>query len=149
MRSRKSLIQILILAVCLIHAGAAFGSGLVEFPNKAGKAGALRVSGPGGFELSQSFKAGGNASLSLFDQAGNHLQDGTYNWEMTFQGEASGDRDAHHARAEPTSGTFTIRDGAVVNRNAVEGGFNKDQVILDDLIVDGSACIGMDCVNGE
>ena len=25
----------------------------------------------------------------------------------------------------------------------------RDQVILDDLIVDGSACIGMDCVNGE
>jgi hypothetical protein len=25
----------------------------------------------------------------------------------------------------------------------------KDQVILDDLIVDGSACIGQDCVNGE
>ncbi len=24
-----------------------------------------------------------------------------------------------------------------------------DQVILDDLIVDGSACIGLDCVNGE
>ncbi len=26
---------------------------------------------------------------------------------------------------------------------------DKDQVILDDLIVDGSACIGQDCVNGE
>jgi hypothetical protein len=26
---------------------------------------------------------------------------------------------------------------------------NKDFVILDDLIVDGSACIGFDCVNGE
>ena len=26
---------------------------------------------------------------------------------------------------------------------------SADQVILDDLIVDGSACIGMDCVNGE
>ncbi|MEM7358802.1 MAG: hypothetical protein AAF431_06885 [Pseudomonadota bacterium] len=26
---------------------------------------------------------------------------------------------------------------------------NADQVILDDLIVDGSACIGLDCVNGE
>ena len=25
----------------------------------------------------------------------------------------------------------------------------RDQVILDDLIVDGSACIGFDCVNGE
>ncbi|MBC8184459.1 hypothetical protein H8E88_25470 [candidate division KSB1 bacterium] len=24
-----------------------------------------------------------------------------------------------------------------------------DQVILDDLIVDGSLCVGMDCVNGE
>ena len=24
-----------------------------------------------------------------------------------------------------------------------------DQVILDDLIVDGSACVGQDCVNGE
>ena len=26
---------------------------------------------------------------------------------------------------------------------------NRDQVILDDLIVDGSICVGMDCVNGE
>jgi hypothetical protein len=26
---------------------------------------------------------------------------------------------------------------------------NRDQLILDDLIVDGSACIGFDCVNGE
>ena len=24
-----------------------------------------------------------------------------------------------------------------------------DQVILDDLIVDGSICVGLDCVNGE
>ena len=28
-------------------------------------------------------------------------------------------------------------------------GATKDQVILDDLIVDGSLCVGMDCVNGE
>ena len=28
-------------------------------------------------------------------------------------------------------------------------GIQADQVILDDLIVDGSACIGFDCVNGE
>ena len=28
-------------------------------------------------------------------------------------------------------------------------GMTKDQVILDDLIVDGSICAGMDCVNGE
>ena len=29
------------------------------------------------------------------------------------------------------------------------GNVRADQVILDDLIVDGSACIGFDCVNGE
>ena len=29
------------------------------------------------------------------------------------------------------------------------GAASADQVILDDLIVDGSACIGFDCVNGE
>ncbi|WP_204115938.1 hypothetical protein [Shimia biformata] len=29
------------------------------------------------------------------------------------------------------------------------GTAQADQVILDDLIVDGSACIGLDCVNGE
>ena len=29
------------------------------------------------------------------------------------------------------------------------GDANRDQVILDDLIVDGSVCAGFDCVNGE
>ena len=29
------------------------------------------------------------------------------------------------------------------------GAANADQVILDDLIVDGSACVGFDCLNGE
>lgn len=32
---------------------------------------------------------------------------------------------------------------------AMGGAAQADQVILDDLIVDGSACIGQDCVNGE
>ena len=32
---------------------------------------------------------------------------------------------------------------------AATGLARADQVILDDLIVDGSACIGQDCVNGE
>ncbi|MEM7049326.1 MAG: hypothetical protein AAF604_06690 [Acidobacteriota bacterium] len=33
--------------------------------------------------------------------------------------------------------------------NEVQSTHAADQVILDDLIVDGSACIGFDCVNGE
>ena len=32
---------------------------------------------------------------------------------------------------------------------AWRGTIVADEVILDDLIVDGSTCIGFDCVNGE
>ena len=56
------------------------------------------------------------------------------------------------------SGYFSILQGAIVEGGATESPVNApgvmssplaDQVILDDLIVDGSACIGFDCVNGE
>ncbi len=77
------------------------------------------------------------------------------------------------------SGYFTVFQGRLIEPTAVEeaplraGGRNvetadqeaptkttgasaedqdvptRDQVILDDLVVDGSACIGFDCVNGE
>ena len=46
-------------------------------------------------------------------------------------------------------GSFTITGGEIPI-DADEGEARpRDQVILDDLIVDGSACIGFDCVNGE
>ncbi|MBD3856972.1 MAG: hypothetical protein IFK92_10720, partial [Acidobacteria bacterium] len=44
------------------------------------------------------------------------------------------------------------RVGATGSKQTVDtdsGVPTKDQVILDDLIVDGSICAGMDCVNGE
>ncbi len=69
------------------------------------------------------------------------------------------------------SGYFTVKNGALVPEELAEktaptapigtglestqdsATFNNvsaaDQLILDDLIVDGSACIGFDCVNGE
>jgi hypothetical protein len=68
---------------------------------------------------------------------------------------------------EAQSGYFTIKDGVVLDPELEEAeygaGFNysridpgvpdltpkSDQVILDDLIVDGSICVGEDCVNGE
>lgn len=71
------------------------------------------------------------------------------------------------AEASVQSGAFAIRDGALVAGGGSEsetaagtgaGGAvtgsqraitAADQVIADDLIVDGSACIGFDCVNGE
>jgi hypothetical protein len=58
------------------------------------------------------------------------------------------------------SGTFQVVNGAVVRSDVQEPkgghgsgpaktGLLKDQVIPDDLIVQGSACIGLDCVNNE
>jgi hypothetical protein len=60
------------------------------------------------------------------------------------------------------SGFFTILNGAILSPDVKEGRpavpkpakamtniTLKDQVIADDLIVQGSACIGLDCVNNE
>ncbi|MDA7429596.1 hypothetical protein PGB28_14090 [Primorskyibacter aestuariivivens] len=47
---------------------------------------------------------------------------------------------------------MTFRISHLLGASAVvlaAGSAYADQVILDDLIVDGSACIGQDCVNGE
>ncbi len=58
------------------------------------------------------------------------------------------------------SGHFWVREGRILTAGQTATGTNgdqdntgnivpADQQILDDLIVDGSACIGLDCVNGE
>ena len=140
----------------------------------------LRVSGPEGFILEQSFAAGEQPSLSIFDKAGQRLADGQYRWELTGapQLSAAAKRQLAAARrsGDPAameklrqsgvlgeggvqSGTFAIQAGSFV---ADEGGRENnpratakarlnapDQVIPDDLIVQGSACVGLDCVNNE
>jgi hypothetical protein len=47
------------------------------------------------------------------------------------------------------AGSFTIDQGLFVLPDTSETFLRGDQVILDDLIVDGSLCVGNDCVNGE
>jgi len=44
---------------------------------------------------------------------------------------------------------FTLTSIAIVTSLTLTHSALADQVILDDLIIDGSACIGFDCVNGE
>ena len=52
--------------------------------------------------------------------------------------------------ARPGSPTGGSEPGGVEDVGEFDNdGNTRDQVILDDLIVDGSACIGFDCVNGE
>ncbi len=144
-----------ITACLLATAGAAFAdgpvfsSGSVDFPTKALEAGTLTVSGPGTY-FSQGFKAGETPSFSLFTKAGQILEDGVYKWEWRPHATpATRKRSSHSVELEGSSGSFSIKGGAIVDPDLVEGGIAKDQVILDDLIVDGSICAGLDCVNGE
>ncbi len=142
-----------IFAIFFLAAGSAFAagnmfvsSGNVEF--YGGGAGTLVVSGPDGFEYTDQLEAG-RASMSLFNTKGQHLADGTYSWQITLDGQAPAERSGKPTVGETLSGSFTVTGGVVADPNALEGGFNKDQVFLDDLIVEGSACIGIDCSNGE
>ncbi len=136
----------------------------------------LRISGPD-IVFDREFEAGSTISQSAFDPEGYALPDGLYTWEirsnaprMTAERQArlraqGADTDT---QTEPISGSFTILNGAIVDPNLAEefvateevgvrsadeplvtNATLADQVILDDLIVDGSACIGQDCANGE
>jgi hypothetical protein len=116
----------------------------------------LTVSKPDGEVISKSFASGTTPYLEL---AGDII-DGSYNYELTVipkfvkrdrlsSVESKGPRD-REARIQ--SGAFFVLGGRIVTPTGeAEVGIAKplDQVILDDLIVDGSLCVGMDCVNGE
>lgn len=136
----------------------------------------LIVTGPGGFHLRESFKPGalrevGPAVLDI-----GSMPEGSYNYEIRVV-----DVGEKRARANDGSaglaenvdelvggfGTFTVRDGALVDSGAPEptnpagkrdqsltatGKYSestRDQVVADDQIVQASLCVGLDCVNGE
>jgi len=91
----------------------------------------------------------GDFNLSAFP-------DGHYKYELVpfnvvnkmVRGEDQSKAGIVSSSAKSLSGTFTVKNGQTV-ADQDEQGSTRDQVILDDLIVDGSACIGFDCVNGE
>ncbi len=132
-----------------------FGPSGIEFTMKrSAEAGvSLTATGPDGFVLQTEFKSGEVPYIGLVTASGDALKPGVYNWEMTLNHRTpEGDRSTVSLKREDSkqSGVFTITpDGRLADPDAIEGGFLKDQVIADDLIVDGSACIGFDCVNGE
>ena len=150
-----------ILILCLLTAGAALAGPAAEVSYSASGIhfgmnvhGGVTITVAGDdFHSSQRFGAGESPFISLTDDAGNALEPGLYKWSLTVDGKAVGERPMAGSRkpAITQSGNFRIAaDGSLVNRDLVEGGLYKDQVILDDLIVNGgSACIGLDCNNGE
>jgi hypothetical protein len=130
----------------------------------------LTVSGPEGFHHRAEFGSGESPSFSTFDHAGGVLPDGVYNYELRVVPNDTQRREAFEANQVATkagaglerpvqSGAFSIIGGAVVAGGETEPGAGpgtagpvlnaKDQVIPDDLIVQGSLCVGFDCVNNE
>lgn len=86
------------------------------------------------------------------DFAISQFSDGIYKYELSpIAQQLNKSRDVFSKVSEPVSyevisGTFTVMNGSTIVDTDEP---TRDQQILDDLIVDGSLCVGMDCVNGE
>lgn len=132
----------------------------------------LAVVGPGGVRFEKTFAADAPITFVLNGQEDGSYPDGAYTYELRLlprtivRDDAAANAGDAGSAGIVASGYFSIARGWIVSDRSVEvgdadalpsGSGNmpdlapdvNDQVILDDLIVDGSACIGMDCVNGE
>lgn len=129
----------------------------------------LSVTGPHGAYIREELSSGSSPMIGLTDSAGAALPDGQYSYEIVLAPAAGTmtrpDNDAAAARAtEPMiqSGSFRVVTGrffipsssaestGITAQAIPDGGIVPlDQVIPDDLIVQGSLCVGFDCVNGE
>lgn len=134
----------------------------------------IRIHGPNGYRFEQRVNA---ANGFLLNPTG--LADGSYRYRIQFSspqqangiGNGNGNSDDSGRRVgtqpgpaapEAVDGSFVIQGGEVhlsrepaqsaredVPKQGKTGSIAKDQVIADDLIVVGSACVGGDCINGE
>lgn len=153
------------------------GGALEWTPSESVTEAALRVTGPGGYVFEKRF-VGVKPSLP-FSLSGTSMADGQYNFELIWlkpipaalinaleksamrpdgATEDSGLSTKIGAFSRSESGTFRVAAGVVhlpgpsieqPRRDSLAAVTAKDQVIPDDLIVQGSACFGFDCVNNE
>jgi hypothetical protein len=123
--------------------------GLVEWtPLVEAENTVLSVADPAGLVRTFQFAMGEAPALSLFDAQGAPLPDGTYTWEIrvTPRGTAP----------LVQSGYFTLSGGNLVAPDLAETPAADlrvttapDQMVPDDLIVDGKGCVGLGCTNNE
>jgi hypothetical protein len=131
----------------------------------------LTISRPDGTVFSKTFDSGTAPYVSLSDLLESQYIDGSYTYELravSFAGNKIRRDNGFPGLSRETrvqepltqTGYFTVRDGMIITPGAIEprnvvstaqDGLSsaQDQVILDDLIVDGSLCVGLDCINGE
>jgi hypothetical protein len=142
-------------AVALVSAG----SNYLEWrPLVEAESITLSLADPQGLVRTFQFGPGTAPTLSFFDPKGMPLPDGLYTWELRVTPRVG--------RAAPLvqSGYFTLADGRLLTsdlskepeRRLGKGSSSSlhavtapDQVVPDDLIVDGKGCVGLGCANGE
>ena len=111
----------------------------------------LAVAGPDGAVVRRQFAAGETPTFDLYDARGERLPDGVYTYELRAT------RELRPGRSLVLSGSIDIRDGSFVEPVARSGQagdgpkpiFAADVVHHDNLIVDGSACIGEECAEND
>ena len=132
----------------------------------------VTISRPDGTIYSRGFKSGSEPQVGLSEILGDGRLDCSYIYELRAIMEPKKERGLddeveirYSQRPMVQNGGFTVYKGMIVPPEEEEGGGKgqglsfstsqqglsgvRDFVINDDLIVDGSACIGFDCVNGE
>jgi hypothetical protein len=146
----------------------------LEAPARASSA-MIRVVAPDGSVTEYRYaKPAEAATVDLRSLIGASAADGSYRYEISYgqtldkaQAQAAADtrRDGSSAvglpeALQPVSGSFMVAGGQIKSGDLIESDQDSgatppippqpnDQVIADDLIVQGSACLGLDCVNNE
>lgn len=122
----------------------------------------LTVSGPDGTIFTKTFQAGASPFLDISGNNGKYLADGSYTYELRVipdapkrvreNGEAAGVNSGGPPFQETLTqtGYFQVRNGRFVTPAAPETGIANpmDIVHSDDVIIDGSLCVGNDCYSG-
>jgi len=128
----------------------------------------LTIAGPGDWYLRQEYQSGAHPALKAEDGAGNALPDGSYTYELRLvpaNVEAPAEYDETQRGIAPTegdgkalvqSGYFSILSGGFVIPDMAESSahgegtelLSPDIVHNDDVIIDGSLCVGNDCSSG-
>jgi hypothetical protein len=118
----------------------------------------LTVCRPDGTVYCRTFKAGDTPSFDLSENDGKSFSDGSYSYELVVTPVfPKRDRDEQSLtgvvppirEALTQTGYFTVKGGIIVTPKTSEQIARPlDEVIYDDLIVDGSLCVGNDCYSG-
>jgi hypothetical protein len=129
----------------------------------------VTVNRPDGTVFSKTFAAGSTPYIDLSGIYGEGMAEGLYSYELTAvytrergvrkSPETAGIVKQRALRREPVTqtGYFSVREGMIITPGANEPGVTRpqdnlsramDEVIYDDLIVDGSLCVGNDCYSG-